>query len=284
MSSRFSADALILHEAEEATGRIVRFLRTHTARIGARYLVVGMSGGLDSSVAAVLCSMAVGGRRTLAFCLTESDTFNPSNLQDAKEIARKHSIRFKMLDITELVKTATKLVDASRNRGNIPIGNVKARLRSMILYYYANTRNGIVVGTGDKSEIMLGYFTKYGDGASDIQPLADMYKTTLRGLAKHLRLPAGIYSKPSSPDLWSGQTAEGELGLSYDKLDMILWGLERWIPSADISRDLSIPLKTVEGVRKRWLRAEHKRRPPIPMKLGYRTSGQDLRIPISLSG
>jgi NAD+ synthase len=282
MSSRFSANALTLHEATETRDRIVRFLRTHTARIGARHLVVGMSGGLDSSVAAVLCSMAVGGRRTLAFCLTEADTFNPSNLQDAQEVARNHSIQFRTLDITELVKTATKLVDAPRSIGNIPIGNVKARLRSMILYYYANTKDGIVVGTGDKSEIMLGYFTKYGDGASDIQPLADVYKTTLRDLAKHLRLPARIYSKPSSPDLWSGQTAEGELGLSYDKLDLILWGLERWMRPSDISRDLSIPLKIVEGVRKRWLGAEHKRRPPLPMKLGYRTSGQDLRIPYSL--
>jgi NAD+ synthase len=283
MSSRFSAEALTLHEATETTNRIVRFLKIHTARIGARHLVVGMSGGLDSSVAAVLCSIAVGGRRTLAFCLTESDTFNPSNLQDAQEVARNHSIQFRTLDITELVKTATKLVSASKGVGNVPLGNVKARLRSMILYYYANTENGIVVGTGDKSEIMLGYFTKYGDGASDIQPLADMYKTTLRDLAKHLRLPTKIYSKPSSPDLWSGQTAEGELGLPYDKLDLILWGLERWIPSADISRDLSIPLGIVEGVRRRWLRAEHKRRPPISMKLGYRTSGQDLRIPYSLS-
>jgi len=283
MSSRIGADVLTLQDPIETRDRIVRFLRTHATRIGARHLVVGMSGGLDSSVAAVLCSIAVGGRRTLAFCLPEEDTFNPSNLKDAQDVARKHSIQFTTLDITELVRTATKLVNASRSINDIPVGNVKARLRSMILYYYANAKNGIVVGTSDKSEIMLGYFTKYGDGASDIQPLADMYKTTLRDLAKHLGLPARVYSKPSSPDLWSGQTAEGDLGLSYDKLDLILWGLERWMHPSDISRDLSIPLNIVEGIRKKWLRAEHKRRPPLSMKLGYRTSGQDLRIPYSLS-
>jgi NAD+ synthase len=284
MSSRLRADALSLQEADETTDRIVRFLRTHSARIGAKHLVVGMSGGLDSSVTAILCSMAVGGRRTLGLSLTEGDTKNPSNLRDAEEVARKQAIQFKSLDITTLVKTAAELVHASSGVGKIPIGNVKARLRAMILYYYANTSNGIVVGTGDKSEIMLGYFTKYGDGACDIQPLADMYKTTVRDLAKHLRLPSKIYSKPSSPDLWPGQTAERELGLSYEKLDMILWGLERWLPSTDLSRDLAIPLRTVENIRQRWLHAEHKRRPPLPMKLGYRTSGQDLRIPYGLSG
>ncbi len=283
MSSRLTADALTLQDGNETTERIVRFLRTHTARIGARHLVVGMSGGLDSSVAAVLCSMAVGGRRTLAFYLPEADTFNPSNLQDARKVAKNHSIQFKALDITELVRTAAKLVDTSRSGGKIPVGNMKARLRSMLLYYYANTKNGIVIGTGDKSEIMLGYFTKFGDGACDIQPLADLYKTTLRDFAKHLKLPARIYSKPSSPELWPGHTAEGELGLSYDKLDLILWGLERWMQPSDISRELSIPLKIVEAVRKRWLSAEHKRRSPLSLKLGYRTSGQDLRIPYTLS-
>ena len=242
-----------------------------------------MSGGLDSSITAVLCSMAVGGRRTLGLSLTEEETMNPSNLQDAQQVARKHGIQFKSLDITSTVKTATQLVHSSNSVSKVSIGNMKARLRAMILYYHANTRNGIVVGTGDKSEIMLGYFTKYGDGACDIQPLADLYKTTLRDLARYLKLPSKIYSKPSSPDLWPGQTAEKDLGLSYEKLDLILWGLERWMPSSDISNDLGIPLKTVETVRERWLRAEHKRRPPLAMKLGYRTSGQDLRIPISLS-
>jgi NAD+ synthase len=283
MSSRIRADSLSLQEASETKDRIVRFLKTHSARIGAKYLVVGMSGGLDSSITAVLCSMAVGGRRTLGLSLTEEETMNPSNLQDAQQVARKHGIQFKSLDITSIVKTATQLVHSSNSVSKVPIGNMKARLRAMILYYHANTRNGIVVGTGDKSEIMLGYFTKYGDGACDIQPLADLYKTTLRDLARYLNLPSKIYSKPSSPDLWPGQTAEKDLGLSYEKLDLILWGLERWMPSSDISNDLGIPLKTVETVRERWLRAEHKRRPPLAMKLGYRTSGQDLRIPISLS-
>ena len=282
MASRMEADALSLHDPHETTERIVRFVKTHAERTGTKHMVVGLSGGVDSSVAAVICSMAVGGPNTLGFFLSEAETENTNSLRDAQEVAHKHRIRFKPLDITPIVKTATDLVHATRKAGRIPLGNTKARLRATILYYIANTNDGLVVGTGDKSEIMLGYFTKYGDGACDIQPLADLYKTTVRDLARHLKLPARIYSKPSSPELWPGQTAESELGLEYQKLDMVLWGLERWIPALDISADLSIPLKMVEAIRRRWLSAEHKRRPPLAMKLGFRTSGQDLRIPYSL--
>ena len=283
MSSRFGPEALSLHDPAETVERIIRFLKTHTERVGARNLIVGMSGGLDSSVTAVLCSMAVGGRRTIGLSLPEEDTRSQSNLRDAEELAKNRGIKYRSLDITSLVKASEQLVRPMKHEGKIPLGNVKARLRGMILYYYANINHGLVVGTGDKSEIMLGYFTKYGDGACDIQPIADLYKSTVRDLGKHLGLPRKICSKPSSPELWPGQTAEEELGLSYAKLDLVLWRLERWIPSADVSRDLGIPLKTVESIRKRWLLAEHKRRPPLALKLGFRTSSQDLRIPYTLS-
>ncbi len=284
MSSRFGADVLTLHDRDETIERIVRFLKTHSERIGAKHLIVGMSGGVDSSVAAVLCSMAVGGRRTLGFCLPEAETRNPANIRDAEEVARKFGIMLKTIDVTPIIKATTSVLHPSTANATLPLGNVKARLRAMILYYYANTSKGVVVGTGDKSEIMLGYFTKHGDGACDIQPLGDLYKTTVRDMARHLRLPPRIYSKQSSPELWPGQTAEKELGLAYEKLDLILWGLERWMPAPEISRELRIPVKTVESVRKSWLLAEHKRRPPLAMKLGFRTGSQDMRIPYSLSG
>ncbi len=214
MSSRFGADALTLHDPDETIERIVRFLKTHSERIGAKHLILGMSGGVDSSVAAILCSMAIGGRRTLGFCLPEDETRNPANIRDAEEVARKFGIKLETHDMTPIVKATTGVVHPSTDNASLPLGNVKARLRATILYYYANTSKGIVVGTGDKSEIMLGYFTKYGDGACDIQPLGDLYKTTVRDMARHLRLPPGIYSKQSSPELWPGQTAEKELGLT----------------------------------------------------------------------
>jgi NAD+ synthase len=283
MSSRAGANPFSLGDPDETVDRIIRFLRTHSERIRARNLVVGMSGGLDSSVTAALCAKALGGKRTLGLCLPEAETRSPRSIKDAEEVARKFGIRFKILDMTSLVQGASNLLHPSKKRDSvIPYGNLKARLRAMILYYYANTDRGLVVGTGDKSEIMFGYFTKYGDGACDIQPIADLYKSSVRDLAKHLGLPRRIFSKPSSPELWPGQIAEDELGLPYNKLDSILWRLERWMPPKEISAELGIPMRMVARVRDRWLQSEHKRRPPLAIKLGFRTAGQDLRIPYSL--
>src|SRR6267143_4683687 len=121
--------------------------------------------------------------------------------------------------------------------------------------------------------------TKYGDGACDLLPLGDVYKTSVRSLARHLNLPPRIYTKTPSPELWPGQTAEKELGLGYDMIDPILWGLERWLRPKEIASELSLPVSIVARVRKRWLAGEHKRRTPIIPKLGFRTVGMDLRLP-----
>jgi NAD+ synthase len=283
MRSRAGADPFSVGDPDETVDRIIRFLRTHSERIRARNLIVGMSGGLDSSVTAALCAKALGGKRTLGLCLPEAETRSPRSIKDAEEVGRKFGIRFKTLDMTSLVQSTSNLLHASKKKDNvIPYGNLKARLRAIILYYFANTSKGLVVGTGDKSEIMLGYFTKYGDGACDIQPIADLYKSSVRDLAIHLALPRRIFSKPSSPELWPGQIAEDELGLPYNKLDSILWRLERWMPPKEISAELRIPMRMVARVRDRWLQSEHKRRPPLVIKLGFRTAGQDLRIPYSL--
>jgi NAD+ synthase len=214
----------------------------------------------------------------LGITLPERETRNDMAMEDARSVASKFRIRFKIIDITPIVETSRISLDAKMAKG-VPWGNVKARLRAMVLYYFANTEHGLVVGTGDKSEIMLGYFTKFGDGACDILPLADLYKTSIRNLARHLGIPERIRVKASSPELWPGQTAERELGLSYEKLDRILWGLERWMTPEDIADETGLKLVLVRKVRKRWLRSEHKRRPPLALKLGYRTAGDDLRLP-----
>jgi NAD+ synthase len=239
-----------------------------------------MSGGLDSSVAAALCGRAVQGQRVLGIILPEKETSNKKTLGDAKAVAMKYSIGFKILDITSILETVRVTLNKKMTKG-VPWGNVKARLRSMVLYYYANIEKGLVVGTGDKSEIMLGYFTKFGDGACDILPLADLYKTSVRNLARHLAIPERIRVKASSPELWPGQTAEKELGLDYENIDRILWGLERWLTPEEIARDTGFQLGLVDRVRRRWLLSEHKRRPPLALKLGYRTPGDDLRLPRS---
>ncbi len=278
MSSRYGDDPFAIRDSEEIVSRLERFLTTHLEEAGARCLVVGMSGGLDSSVAAALCARALGGRRVLGISLPENETRKGRAVEDARLVASKHRIRFKLIDITPIVQASRNALDAKTAKG-IPWGNVKARLRAMVLYYFANTERGLVVGTGDKSEIMLGYFTKFGDGACDILPLADLYKTSLRNLARYLGIPERIRVKASSPELWPGQTAEKELGLSYEKLDRILWGLERWMTPEEIVDETGLKLSLVKKVRERWLKSEHKRRPPLALKLGYRTAGDDLRLP-----
>src|SRR3989442_2782939 len=277
MSSRFGDDPFAIREPEETVSRLERFLTTHMEEAGARFLVVGMSGGLDSSVTAALCARALGGRQVLGLGLPENETRNLRGLKDAKSVASKYRIRFKVIDITSLVETSRNVLGAKVARG-IPWGNVKARLRALVLYYFANTEGGLVVWTGDKSEIMLGYFTKFCDGAYDILSLADLYKTSVRNLARHLGIPERIRVKASSPELWPGQTAEKELGLSYEKLDRILWGLERWMTPEGIVEETGLKLALVKKVRERWLKSEHKRRPPLALKLGYRTAEDDFRL------
>jgi len=280
MSTRMTTDQFLVREPEETIDRVKRFLSAHREKTKASVYVVGMSGGLDSSVTAALCALAVGGARVVGISLPEKETRNESNLRDARQVAGKFRVRFKTIDITGLVDAAAACIPRlERRKRDLSYANIKARLRAMVLYYYANKNNGLVVGTGDKSEIMLGYYTKFGDGACDIQPLADMYKTSVRDLAKHLGIPEEVYSKPPSPELWPGQTAEGELGLGYGKLDMILWGLERWMDPGDIAEETGLAVGLVKRVRERWVGSEHKRRPPLALKLGYRTAGQDLRLP-----
>ena len=280
MSLRIRQDSLLLKEPEEMVGRILRFLRDYLDKAGASVFVLGMSGGLDSCVTGALCARAVGGRRVLGIYMPEKEMRTEASFNDASVVARKFQIKFEIIDLTTLVAAAlSTLPDLSQPRNRVPYGNVKARLRAMVLYYMANREHGIVVGTGDKSEMMLGYFTKYGDGACDLLPLADLYKTTVGRLARYLGLPERIYSKPASPELWSRQTAKAELGLEYEQLDAILWGLERWMSSTDIAIDTGLSVKIVEDIRARWVRSEHKRRPPLTLKSGYRTVGADMRLP-----
>jgi NAD+ synthase len=281
LTPRITDERFILKEPKETIERIVRFLRDSLEKTGASVLVLGMSGGLDSSVAAALCSKAVGGKRVIGVHMPERETHSASASNDARTVARKFNIKMTTLDITNLVTAASSTLILKRTRGNlIALGNIKARPRALILYYLANTNNGIVIGTGDKSEFMLGYFTKYGDGACDFLPLADLFKTTLRDLATYLGVPKSIYSKPSSPELWPGQTAESELGLGYDRLDLILWGLERWMTDEEIAGETELPAAVVRRVRNRWVRTEHKRRLPLVLKSGYRTAGADMRLPL----
>jgi len=186
-------------------------------------IVLGLSGGLDSSVAAVLSVKAIGNKRVFAFILPEGKLTPQTDLANAQKLVNSLKIQAFTIDIFGSKSSLLKFLP--RNR--LASGNLSSRLRMAILYYYANVNNLLVLGTSDKSELMLGYFTKNGDGAADIFPLGDLYKTDVRNLALELGLPEALVHQPSSPRIWAKQTAESELGLPYDKIDEILRALEK---------------------------------------------------------
>jgi NAD+ synthase len=181
-----------------------------------------------------------------------------------------------MSDVLSSFYGAIPVFDQSDRRCK---GNVKARTRMTCLYYYANKQNLIVCGSSDKSETMMGYFTKWGDAAADIAPILDLYKTQVRKLAIYLGIPKELALKPSTPALWPSQLAESELGIKYETLDLVLYGLEHFMMPKDIAEQLGIERAIVDSVKTRWLSNEHKRRMPIAPKIGYRTVGNDFRLP-----
>jgi len=269
-------------DVQQTERQLVDFIRAYVRKTQAKGLVVGLSGGIDSSTVAALSAKAIGGNRVLGICIPERQTWNEQDIQHAKNVSQLFTIQFKLIDMTSMVETIRKAIPDYKSRQRVPDGNIKARSRMVILYYYANSLQRLVVGSGDKSEIMLGYFTKWGDYCADLAPLADLFKTQVQSLARRLNLPEEIVAKAPTPALWPGQSAEGELGLKYEIIDLILYGLEHFVLAEEISRQLSLPLETVTRIEERWLRSEHKRRPPLAMKIGYRTVAHDLRLPYSL--
>lgn len=259
--------------------KIRRFIKDYVEKAGVGGVVLGVSGGVDSCTNAAVTSLAIGGDKVLGLFLPEQETYNPTDLEHAKLVAEKFGFHLETVDITPVLEAYYRSIPAYDPLDKVNKGNIKARARMIYLYYYANRLHRIVCGSSDKSETMIGYFTKWGDVAADISPLMDLYKTQIRKLALHIGIPPEIANKPSTPALWPGQTAEKEIGVKYEILDLILYGLEHFMKAEDIAEQLRQPLKVVESVKERWLNSEHKRRMPLPMKLGYRTVGADFRLP-----
>ncbi len=275
---RLTSDVLKL-DLPSVEARIKRFIRDYVEKCGANGVVLGLSGGVDSSTTAALAALALGGHAVLGIALPEEETRSVTDARHAKLVARKFGFELETLDISPILKSFFHSLPVYDAADKLSKGNLKARTRMICLYYYANRLNKLVCGSSDKSETMIGYFTKWGDAAADISPLMDLYKTQVRQLALHIDVPKKIAIKPSTPALWPNQLAEEELGIKYETLDLILFGLEHFMTSEDIAEQLNLPVKLVSGVKKRWLANEHKRRPPLTAKLGYRTVGSDFRLP-----
>jgi NAD+ synthase len=258
----------------EDTPRILeRYIADTVEHSGAKGIVLGLSGGLDSCTVLILCARALGPKRVRCFHLPTSSTPREER-RDAEAVAKKAKVRLEVVPIDAPVESLAKTVDSSDAALK---GNLKARIRMVILYHYAKKHGLLVVGTGNKSELLTGYFTKFGDGASDINPLGDLYKTQVRELARAIGVPAGIIKKPPTAALWEGQTDEGELGISYEMLDRILLGMELGMEDVSIARAAEVPLAEVVRIRAMTARTVHKRRLGLIPKLGTRTVGNDWR-------
>jgi NAD+ synthase len=263
----------------EVEKRIRRFIKEYVENAGADGIVLGMSGGIDSGTVAAISSLAIGGSRVTGLMLPEKETYNSKDIDDAKVVAEKFGLETQVCDITPALEGFYETIPIFDQADKLSKGNIKARTRMIYLYYYANKLNKIVCGSSDKSETMMGYFTKWGDVAADISPLMDLYKTQVRKLAEHMGIPPELAAKPSTPALWPNQLAETELGIKYETLDLILFGLERFMTPEEIAQQLSVKKPLVEKVKSRWLAVEHKRRLPLVPKVEYRTVGTDFRLP-----
>lgn len=199
--------------------KIAGFIKKKVKDAGAKGVVVGLSGGLDSAVVAKLSVKALGKDKVLGLIMP-SPTTNLEDTKDAEEFARSLGIPYKKIPLQSILEAFRAFLELDR----AAYGNLMARTRMMLLYYYANLNNLLVVGTGNKSELSIGYFTKYGDGGCDILPIGDLYKTEVRELAGKLGIPKKIIEKIPTAGLWDGQTDESDMGVTYEELDRVLSG------------------------------------------------------------
>ncbi len=233
---------------------------------GAKGYVIGLSGGIDSSVSATLAVRAVGKERVLGLIMPDHEVTPKEDVEDAKLVANTLGIEIQTIDITPIVKTFSSSIPVFENekKDRLPLGNLRVRIRMCLLYYYANKLNRLVLGTTDRSEWYIGYFTKYGDGAVDVEPIIVLYKSQVRRLGHHLGLPEKIVLKPSSPRMWPGHTAEGELGASYNDIDLILYAIhDLGINPEEVPEVTGIDKKVVERVLELESSSVHKRNPPL---------------------
>lgn len=247
------------------------FIKFEIERFDIHMCVIGLSGGIDSSVAAALAVKALG-RNNVKGLLLPYKTSSKDSISDALLLADKLKIETRLIDISESVDALVKFpMDKLRK------GNIIARMRMICLYDYSNEVGGLVIGTGNKTEILLGYSTLHGDSASAINPIGDLYKTQVWQLAELLDIPEQIIKKKPSADLWAGQTDEGELGFTYDEADRFLYYLIDCRYSDEELIELGFKKEFIKKVKKTIQRNQFKRLPPIIAKVSNRTINVDFR-------
>jgi NAD+ synthase len=247
------------------------FIRTEITRAGLSRAVIALSGGIDSALSCYLAAEALGPANVLAVRMPYR-TSSPDSLEDAQRVIDATGVQSLTLPITDMVEPLLSLFPAL---SKVRRGNVMARQRMVCIYDQSAAFGGLVIGTGNKTEILLGYTTLFGDSACAINPIGDLYKTQVRQLSTALNLPASILDKAPSADLWTGQTDEDELGYTYAEVDRLLYLLvdERYRPAECVAAGFAEPF--VNSVVERIRRNQFKRILPPIAKLSNRTIGYD---------
>ena len=252
---------------------LVSFIRNEVEKVGLRRVVVGLSGGVDSSLSALLAAESLGPDNVLGIMMPYK-TSSPESREHAELVVRKSSIRSLTIDISPQIDAYfERFPDADQRRR----GNKMARERMTILYDHSARWDALVLGTSNKTELLLGYGTLYGDMASAVNPLGDLYKTQVWALAEAVGVPEVVVQKKPSADLWEGQTDEGELGFSYRDVDALLYLMvdERYSRPELVAA--GFPERFVDEVTLRIMNSQFKRRLPVIAKISQRTIDRDFR-------
>ncbi len=250
---------------------IVDFIHAEVTRVGFKRAVIAMSGGIDSSLVAYLTVEALGAENVLGVMMPYR-TSNPESRADAEQVITRLGIASRTVEITPMVEPY--LTEYVRNNDRRR-GNVMARMRMIVIYDHSEEFGGLVIGTSNKTETLLGYTTQFGDNAAALQPIADLYKAQVRQLSRAVGVPENIIAKAPSADLWQGQTDEGELGFTYDEADMILYYLVDERRHADDVIALGFDARVVRRITTLIERNQFKRVTPIVAKISPRTVGID---------
>ena len=252
---------------------LVRFVKDQTTNAGFSKAVIGVSGGVDSAVSAAITSEALGKENVLGVILPYRNS-NPNSIEDAASVIQKIGIRSESIDISRMVDSYCE-----NNNVSDPLrrGNVMARMRMIVLYDLSAREKALVIGTSNKTEILVGYGTQHGDLACAINPLGDLYKSQIWQLAEAIGVPKSVIEKAPSADLWEGQTDETEMGVTYAILDALLFEMIDERHSDDEIKKLGFEPALVKKVRGMVQKNQFKRRPPVIAKISYRTVNVDFR-------
>jgi len=221
---RITIEDVVSIQYDIALNSISNFIRSFVEQNKMRVVVIGLSGGVDSAVLLAVLTRALPRDRVVALIMPDSRATPEEDVEDALRLVEIFGVKYHVVYIDKIVDSYSE-APFVEIREDLPTGNLRARVRMNLLYYYANKYSGFVAGSSDRSELLIGYFTKYGDGAADFLPLGCLYKTQVRELGRRLGVPERIISKPSAPRLWRGHIARGELGYDYEEIDLALYAL-----------------------------------------------------------